>query len=68
MTFKEASEFIMPIGQYKGRKLDSIASTDKGLQYLDWLYGQRQGCTYPMDEALSVYMSDPTIKKELETL
>jgi len=70
MTFKEAADFVMPIGKHKGRTLDKIAETDTGLKYLDWLRGIRaqEGKDWPEDKAMHVYLSDPTIQKELERI
>lgn len=70
MTFKDASNFVMPFGKFKGRTLDAIASTDSGLKYLDWLRGERayDNSCKPIDHALDAYMSDDTIKRELERI
>lgn len=67
MTFKGAQEYILPFGKHVGKALDSIASTDEGLLYLDWLIGQDwvRGQTR---EALTAYLGDPAIKKELGNL
>ncbi len=66
MTFAAAQQYVMPFGQYKGQTLDHIASTDTGLRYLDWF---AEEC-YHIEtmNALSTYLSDPSIKKELDHL
>ena len=66
MTFKEASEFTMPFGKFKGKTLDSIASDDDGLRYLEWLYGEREGQASKLDGALDIYLSDPDIEGEMQ--
>ena len=64
MTFKEAAAFVMPFGKYKSSTLDSIASTDEGLLYLDYMRGELSDG--PALRAISVYLDDPSIKRELE--
>lgn len=69
ITFRQAADTVIPFGKYRGSTIDTVSETDQGLLYLDWLYGQRgnrQGS--PLDEALRVYLEDPTIAKELSTL
>ena len=70
MTFKEASQFIMPFGQHKSKTLDAIATSDDGLRYLEWLYDQRRsdGFNAQVDDALDTYINDPSIQKELREL
>ncbi len=68
MTFKEAKDYIMPFGKHRGKRLDDIASEDEGLKYLDWLYGEVSGSYYEPRDALAAYLSDSSIKKELENL
>lgn len=70
MTFTEASAFVMPFGQHKGQTLDQIATTDRGLSYLDWLRGERKSDAQVymrdhLDGALVVYLSDPTIAADV---
>lgn len=66
MDFKQAQKFTMPFGKYKGKTLDDIASTDDGLLYLDWAYGDFQ--PGPIRDALTAYFSDPTIQKDLHAI
>ena len=73
MTFKNAAAFIMPFGKHRGKTLDAIASTDDGLQYLDWLRGERESKGQPpfvkasaLNEALAAYLDDPAIRRELD--
>lgn len=70
MTNKEASLVKIPFGKYKGQAIDSVASSDNGLRYLDWLYDQRQGSSNfkEFNEALDIYMNDPSIKEEIRRL
>ena len=68
MTYKEAAAFVMPFGKHKGRTLDTIASTDDGLKYLDWLRGERSsggGRNRNVDSALAAYLDDAAIKREV---
>jgi len=64
MTFSQAQQFTMPFGKHRNLALDTIAETDEGLRYLDWMrgnvnvYGQ-------LKEALDVYLTDPDIRAEL---
>lgn len=70
VTFQEASQFVLPYGSHKGRTIDGVASTDKGLRDLDsflaWLETNRPGTD--VHEAVRLYLDDPTIRKELESL
>ena len=65
MTYKEAAAFVMPFGKHKGRTLDTIASTDDGLKYLDWLRGERSWGRRDIDSALAAYLDDAAIKREV---
>lgn len=67
MTFSEAKFSVMPFGQHRGKTLDQIGSTDKGLLYLDWLRGQGVR-SEPLATALSTYLDDATIAKDLAGL
>ena len=67
MTFKQASNFMMPLGKYRGQKLDEIAQTDEGLKYLDWLIGQ-DWVQAPLKTALEAYLSDESISRELSEM
>lgn len=73
-TFKEAAAFELLFGQFKGQKLDDIAKTDRGLQYLDWLRGQMAKTVRPDDSGpvtyayLCAYLDDATIAKDLAEL
>ncbi len=67
MTFKEAAAFRVSMKRFAGQTLDEIASTDEGLKFLDWLHGEKVRDRY-LKAALDAYMSDPTIKKELERI
>lgn len=73
-TFKQAAEFVMPFGKHQGRTLDQIAERDNGLLYLDWLRGEMDGDPPHFGSgraahvALTVYLDDPTIVRELRDL
>ncbi len=66
IEFREAQVFKMPFGKYKGEALDTIAETDDGLRYLDWLVGQEPWP--PTGPALEAYLSDPAIRADVEQL
>lgn len=68
ISFTEAKNWAMPFGKFKGKTIDQIATSDSGLRYLDWLYGEMCTSTNktPTLDALQVYLQDPTIAKELE--
>ncbi len=67
-TFKDAAAFLMPFGMHKGKTMDQVGSTDKGLLYLDYMRAEREHLTNPFDLALKVYLEDPTIAKALAAL
>lgn len=64
--FRKASRFVMPFGKHKGKTLDEIAETDNGLKYLDWLNGIT--LRDPVKSYVQIYLSDPTIKKEMDSI
>lgn len=70
MNFREAQNFIVPFGKYRGKSIDVVASTDDGLLYLDWLRGSRieSNKSDVFDTALATYLEDATIARELSNL
>lgn len=64
MTFGEAKRHRLSFGKYSGLTLDVVAETDAGLKYLDWLT-ETKHTEQGLDEALEVYLSDPTIASDL---
>lgn len=70
MTFDKAKKFKIPWGDYKGQAIDDVASTDNGLRDLDKLFGWMQEKKHrsAFRTALSVYLSDDSIKRELDNL
>jgi len=66
MTFEEAKTFTMPFGKHKGKTLDEIAESDRGLRYLDWAVGEFDAGS--VRGAIEVYLDDPSIRKELEEI
>ena len=57
----------MPFGKYKGQSLDTIAKTDRGLLYLDWLVGQTW-LKGNLKNDLTAYLQDPAIADEIKRL
>lgn len=70
MTFMEACKYKMPFGKYKGQTLDTIAASNDGLKYLDWLFGELENDSLRQEtfRYLKDYLLDPTIQKELEDI
>ena len=68
MEFREAQQVTVPFGKYKGRTIDDAASTDQGLLYLDWLRGERSSEDSEFDAALSTFLDDASIARELDSL
>lgn len=66
-SYKWASQFILPFGQHKGKKIDKVAETDDGLLYLDWLNGQNY-VNGDLKLAIETYLTDPAIAKDLANL
>lgn len=66
-NYRCASEFVLPFGKHKGRTLDQVAETDKGLLYLDWLNGL-ENTSGDLKLALETYLADPAIARELHRL
>ena len=65
MKFEYVRNYVMPFGDYKDQKLDTIAESNQGLRYLDWLSGQ-SFLREPLKTALLSYLSDPSIKSEVQ--
>ncbi len=65
MGFDEAQNFVMRLGQHKGRTLFDIAGDDEGLKYLDWLVGQKW-VDGELRNALESYLKDPAITAEVD--
>jgi len=78
MTFEEAGKTELHFGAFRGQTIDEIAKTDRGLLYLDWLFGERatEGAAVYIREtksremcvtkALETYLSDATIRGEIQ--
>lgn len=65
MNVSQASKVVMTIGQHKGKTIDKIASTDKGLRDLDWLLGQ-PWLFDDLKKAIACYLNHPPIAADLE--
>ncbi len=72
MTFGEAKEVRLGGGRYRGKTLDQVASTNRGLMYLDWLRSvvepDPDKYFWVNVEALRAYLDDPDISKEINQL
>lgn len=64
-TFAQAKAKTLPaaFGDYGGKTLDDIASSDKGLLFLDALRGRAKAPW--LQEVLGVYLDDPAIQADL---
>lgn len=60
-----AQKYVLKFGTHRDKPIDVAAETDDGLLYLDWLNGQ-PWVKEPLKTHLRNYLTDPTIKKELE--
>ena len=58
--------FVMLFGKYKGKRLNQIATTDRGLLYLDWLVGEFD--PGPVKAAVEAYISDAGIQQQIAAL
>jgi hypothetical protein len=67
-SFQQAAQYKLPFGPYEGKTLDDIAQTDDGLSYLDNLNGKMHSDFGDVAKALTAYLTDATIAKELEDL
>jgi hypothetical protein len=72
MTFAEAAAYRLAFGMYAGKTIDEIASTDRGLRWLDWCRGLSNrpsfGAPSIADQAIATYLDDPMIAKDLAAL
>lgn len=67
ISFEQASAHAMPFGKFRGQTIDTIASSDAGLKYLDWLSG-RDWIHVDLRQVLTVYLSRPSIQRDLQAL
>ncbi len=79
-SFPDSKHTHIPFGKYAGREIDSIALTDDGLLYLDWLRSAMEHNKFVRpsrmsqeDEAtiyraLVVYLDDSVISADLDKL
>lgn len=73
MQFSDCAKTTIPFGAYINKTIDEAASTDRGLLYLDWMRGviDKPGHNYnetPFHKALTGYLNDPSIARELDNL
>jgi hypothetical protein len=70
MDFKRAAKFVIPWGDHKGKMIDDVARTDQGLRDLvrlqAWMEDKNHRSSFR--QHLDAYLSDESIKKELEAL
>jgi hypothetical protein len=63
--FTAACEFVIPLGQHKGKTIARVGSNAEGLRDLDWLVGQ-EWIYGAFKEALQTYLKHPQIQRDLE--
>lgn len=66
MTFDQAKLQCVPFGKFKGQSIDKVASTSRGLMYLDWMMSLKDLREGPFKDALNTYMRDEGIQKEVQ--
>jgi hypothetical protein len=66
VPFKQAGDYVLTFGKHQGQTIDTVASTDNGLLYLDFLRGIR--LDFHTKNAVCTYLDDPTIAKDLAAL
>ncbi len=66
MNVRQAGSVIIPFGKYRGRSIDSVASTDEGMRYLVWLVDRAGPGRFAV--ALKAYMADPAVKREVDRI
>jgi hypothetical protein len=71
VKFSEAAATVMPWGMYRGKTIDQIAETDRGLAWLDWMRGELDRDAvgkHGIHDAIKTYLADPTIASDLAKL
>lgn len=74
MDFPAAKHFVLPFGKHQGRAIDEVAQTDEGLLYCSWPRDQMDedpphfGMGRDTHVALTIYLEDPLIARELSEL
>ena len=66
VPFEQASSYRLQFGIHQGQAIEEIASTQRGLLYLDFLRGIR--LDFHTKNAVCTYLDDPAIAKDLATL
>jgi len=69
VTFDQAKNYVLKFGppHIRGKTLDEIAKTNKGLRFLDGLV-DRSFLTEYTNSYIRAYLSEPGIKRDLENL
>lgn len=62
-----SGDFTMPFGKYEDQTLDTIASSEEGLLYLDWLVGQ-EWFRGPTRRQLEAFLAQDDVRAELDRL
>lgn len=62
-----SGDFTMPFGKYEDQTLDTIASSEEGLLYLDWLVGQ-DWLRNPLKRTIATYLAQDDVRAELDRL
>jgi hypothetical protein len=66
-AFGKAASYVISFGKFKGKALDDVASTDRGLGYLVWL-SKRSDTDAETLAAVRAYLSNPVIADEVAKL
>ena len=71
MTFAEAKFTRLPRGTHQGVDLDTVAASDEGLRYLDWMVGSDvwwARADTEFGKALRTYLEDEKIQEEVRAV
>jgi hypothetical protein len=66
-NFTAACDYLMPLGQHKGKTLARIGANEEGLKYLDWLIGQ-EWVNGLLRANLEKYLGHPAISRQLDAV
>jgi hypothetical protein len=65
IKFRDACDFLVPFGKYRGRKLADVGRTDDGLRYLVWMVNLDD----LRDETrahIAAYLKEPRVAKMVD--
>jgi hypothetical protein len=67
MIFRDACDFVITFGEFKGKTIARIGASDAGLKRLDYYLGWDK-INPDVKEAIGIYLKNPAIAQRLDSL